>query len=89
MEEKYITLSQSMGYVLPFASIMKNIEFVIELQQETPKYLWSLFENPFTLHKDNQGAITLVVSPQIWPCTNHIAIEYHHFWNFVTKLMQK
>ena len=43
----------------------------------------SLFENPVTVYKDNQGAIAVAVSLQIRPHTKHIAIKYHHFWTFV------
>ena len=45
--------------------------------------LCSIFGNPFTVHKYNQVAIAIAVDPQMRPCTNHIAIKYHHFWSFV------
>ena len=62
---------------------MKEIEFVLKLQGGTPAVLCSIFKNPVTVYKDNQGTIALTVSPQIWPRTKHIAIKYHHFWSFV------
>ena len=33
--------------------------------------------------EDNQGAITIAVSPQRRPHTKHITIKYHNFWSFV------
>ena len=35
--------------------------------------------------KDDQGAIALMDAPQIWLCTKHIAINYHHCRSFVVK----
>ena len=43
--------------VLPFLSLMKEIEFVLKLQGDTPTVLCSLFKNPVTVYKENQGAI--------------------------------
>ena len=51
--------------VLPFISLMKEIEFVLELQGDTLKVLCSLFENTVTVHKYNKGAIILVFAPQM------------------------
>ena len=45
--------------------------------------LCRIFENPVTVHEDNQGAVAHAVSPQMWPHTKHIAIKYYHFWSFV------
>ena len=42
-----------------------------------------IFENPVTVHEDNQGSIALTVTPKIRPCTKHIAIKYHHLQSFV------
>ena len=41
------------------------------------------FENPVTIQGYNQGSNSLVVGPQIRPCTEHIAIKYHHFCSFI------
>ena len=73
-----------MRSVLHFSSIMKYIEFVIDLQGDIPKVLCSLFGKPVTSHEDNQGVIALSVAPQIQTRTKHIAIKYHHFHIFVT-----
>ena len=45
--------------------------------------LCSLFENPVTVHEDNQGDIALPVAIQMRPRTKHIAIKYHHLRSFV------
>ena len=70
---------------LRFVSIMKEIEFLLKLQGDTPKVMCSIFENPDTVQEDNQEAIALVFAPQIQPHTNHIAIKYHHFRSFMEK----
>ena len=82
IEVGYIALSQTMRGVLPFVSLMKKIEFVLKLQRDTLAVLCSLFGNPFTVYKYNQGAITLGVYPQMRPHTNHITIKSHHFCFF-------
>ena len=60
---EYIALSQAMRNVLPFVSIMKEIECVLKLQEYTPAVLCSIKKNIVTVYKNNQGAIALVVSP--------------------------
>ena len=45
--------------------------------------LCSLFENPVTVHEDNQGLIALAVATQMRPGMKHITINYHHFKSFV------
>ena len=79
MDAEYISLSQAMRDVLLFVSIMKEIEFVLNLKGDTLAVLYSLFENPVTVHEDNQHAIALVVALQIQPHTKHIVVKYHHF----------
>ena len=83
MEAEYIDLSQAMRYVLPFVSLMKEIEFVLKLQGDTLTIMCSIFKNPITFHEDNQGEISLAVSLQMRTRTKHIAIEYYHFWIIV------
>ena len=72
MEAECIAISQVMRYVLPFVSLMKEIDFVLNLQGDTPTVLCSIFENPVTFYGDNQGEISLKVSPQMQPCMKHI-----------------
>ena len=42
---EYIAIYQAMRDVLPFTSLMKEIEFVLKLQGDTLKVLCSLFKN--------------------------------------------
>ena len=83
-EAEYIALSQSMRCVIPSVSLMKENEFLLKLQVDTPTVLFNIFKIPVTVYEDNQGAIALAVSPQMRPCTKHIKIKYHHFQSFVT-----
>ena len=50
---------------LTFLSLMKNIEFVLNLQGDTMMALCNIFEIPVTVHEDNQVLISLMVSVQI------------------------
>ena len=52
-EAEYIVLSEVMMSVLTFVSLMKEIELVLELQQDTLKVFGSLFRNPRMVHKYN------------------------------------
>ena len=54
---------------------MKEIEFLIEIQRDTPKVLCSIFEKPVTFHKYNQLAIALTVAAKIRPRNKHIVIK--------------
>ena len=72
--------------VLPFVSLMKEIEFLLKIQGDAPTVLCIIFKKPVTpamVYEDNQGVIVLAVSPQIQPCTKHTPIKYHHFRSFV------
>ena len=54
--------------VLPFVSLMKEIELVIKLQGDALTVLCSLFKilvAPVTVYEDNQVLIALAVSPQM------------------------
>ena len=72
-----------MEVFLPFVNIMKEIEFVLNFQGDTPTVWCSIFKNPVTVYEQNQGAIALTVSLQMRPRTKHIAIKYHQFRIFV------
>ena len=64
-EEEYIVLSQATREVSHFVSIIKEIEFVLKLQKDTPTVLCSLLQEPLmpvTVYEDNQGAIAIAVS---------------------------
>ena len=82
-ESKYIELYQVMRGVLPFASLMREILFFLELEDAVPKVKSSLFEKTIIVHEDNQGTIALAVAPQMRPHTKHITIKYHNFQSFV------
>ena len=47
-EAKYIALSQAMRGVLPFVSLMKDIELLLEFQCDTPKVLCNIFQKLVT-----------------------------------------
>ena len=81
-----MALSQAMREILPFVTIMKEIEFVLKLQGDALTVLCIIFEKlvmHVTVYGDNQGSVALAISLQMKPLTNHIAIKYHHFRSFV------
>ena len=64
MKMENIALSQATREILPFVSLMKEIDFILKLQGDTPTLMCSLFENPVTpvmVYKDNQVSIALTV----------------------------
>ena len=72
--------------VLPFVSLMKDIDFLLKRQGDAPMVLRSLFEKPvmpLTVYEDNQESIAFAVSLQMQPCMKRIAINYHHFRKFL------
>ena len=68
--------------ILPFVSLMKEIEFILKLQGDTPMVLCSILENTVTYYKDNQGYIALAVYQQMKPHTNHTMIKYYKLRSF-------
>ena len=83
MQAEYIALYQATRDVFLFVSLMKEIEFVLNVQGGTPTVLCICFKNPGTVHEDDQGAIPILVSPQMRLRKNQTAIKYHYFRSFV------
>jgi hypothetical protein len=72
-EAEYIALSQSMRDLIPMRRLVKEAGEALGFDLSAPALLHS------TVFEDNNGAITLALSPKISPRTKHIAIKYHHF----------
>ena len=53
-EAEYISLSQAMREVLPFVSLMKEIEFVLKILGDTLTVQCSIFENLVIFHEGSQ-----------------------------------
>ena len=75
-EAEYIALSQAMRDVLPFLNLMEEINQVLPLQHNHPKFFCKVWE-------DNRSCIKVAESPKFTPRTKHIALKYHHFRQFV------
>ena len=84
MEEEYIVIYQATGGALPFVSLRREIEFILQLQQDTPKVLFSILKKVM-VHEDNQRSDEIVVALQIQYHNKHTAINYYHFRSFATK----
>ena len=53
MKSKSIAQYQVMRYVLTFVSLMKEIEFVLNIQVDTPTVMCNIFKNTVTVKKDS------------------------------------
>ena len=58
---------------------------MLGLQGDPPEVLDSLFEKMVKVYEYNKGSIIPTTAQQIWPCTKHIEIGYHHFHSFIAK----
>ncbi len=76
MEAEYIALSQALCEVIPLINLMDKFKIMVPFYNPTPQIKCKLF-------KDNHSCIVDAKSAQRTPCTNHIAIKYHHFREFV------
>jgi hypothetical protein len=72
-EAEYIALSQSMRDLLPMRRLLQEAGRGLDLEFSKPALLHS------TVFEDNNGALSLALSPKISPRTKHIAVKYHHF----------
>ena len=45
----------------------------------------SIYENSFTVHKDNQWTVAIAVDLQLGPHTQKFLIKYHHFQSYPAK----
>ena len=76
-EAEYIALSMSMREVLPFLNLMKEIEEFLPVKKSEPEFFCTVWE-------DNRSCIKVAESPKFTLRTKHIALKYHHFWQFVS-----
>lgn len=72
-EAEYIALSQSMRDLIPMRRLLQEAGTALSLDFSKPAILHS------TVFEDNNGALSLALSPKISPRTKHIAVKYHHF----------
>ena len=71
-EAEYVALSQAMREVLPLMDLMKELNTVLHLNIDEPKFFCQVFE-------DNRSTITVANGKKFTPRTKHIALKYHHF----------
>jgi hypothetical protein len=72
-EAEYIALSQSMRDLIPMRRLLSEAGKALSLDLDKPARLHS------TVFEDNNGALSLALSPKMSPRTKHIAVKYHHF----------
>ena len=66
-----------MREVLPFLTLITEIQGVFPFNDSKPNFYCSVWE-------DNRSCIKVSKSPKFTPRTKHIALKYHHFWQYVT-----
>lgn len=72
-EAEYIALSQSMRDLIPMRRLLREAGKGLGLDFSKPAVLHS------TVFEDNNGALSLALTPKMTPRTKHIAVKYHHF----------
>ena len=65
-----------MRELIPFTGLVEELNEIFNKDKIKPIVKCKLFE-------DNNGALELVRVPKYRPRTKHIALNYHHFRNFV------
>jgi hypothetical protein len=73
---EYISLLQALQDVIPFITLLQEIDKVFPMHVKTPTFMCKV-------HLDNQSCITMATSQKFTPCTKHIALKYHHFCSHV------
>jgi len=60
---------------------------IMEMVKELHKLGFQFGSTKLTVHclvfEDNSGTIEIATVPKICPCTKHINVKYHHFWDYV------
>ena len=77
-EAEYIALSQSMREVIPFMTLLQEIDNIFSTNTNKARFHCKVFE-------DNNSCISLATSEKFSPRTKHIALKYHHFRRYVTE----
>ena len=78
-EAEYVALSTAMQDVMYFINLISELkQFGIDLPEAVPKpsTVCGVFE-------DNIGALELANTPKLWPRTKHLAIQLHHFRQYI------
>ena len=76
-EAEYIALSQSMREVIPFMTLLQEINKIFPINTKKAQFHCKVFE-------DNNSCISLATSEKFSPRTKHIALKYHHFRRYIT-----
>jgi len=77
-EAEYMALSKCLKDVIPIMNLMREISDYLTIKYEKPIISCKVFE-------DNESAIKVAKAPIMTPRTKHIALEYHHFRDYITK----
>jgi len=76
-ESKFIGLSMALYTTIPIMETTKELHKLgFQFGSTMPTVHHQVFE-------DTSGVIEIVTIPKIWPCTKHINVKYHHFWDYI------
>ena len=81
-EAEYISLSQSMRYLIPLRHIMLEVSSVFGMKCDS----WNSYTTTF---EDNKGPIELLKEPKYRPRTNYLSIKWHHFREHIKQSTSK
>ena len=71
-EAEYISLSQSMRYLIPLRNIILEVSSIFGMKCDSCNSYTTTFE-------DNKGKIELTKEPKYRPQTKHLSIKWHNF----------
>ena len=75
-EVEYISLIQSMKYLISLRHIMLEVSSVSKMKFDSCNSYTTTFE-------DNKGATELAKEPKCSPRTKHISIKWHRFREYI------
>ncbi|KAL7486285.1 hypothetical protein ACHAW6_011876 [Cyclotella cf. meneghiniana] len=75
-DAEYIALSQALCHIIPIMVLEEMGDYHVQIICEAPCMYCKDFE-------DNSVALGLVRLPKLQPCTKHITVCFHHFWEHV------
>ena len=81
-EAEHVALSTSLRDTMSIMQLLSELGVVMNIPDCKKKMKCTVFE-------DNNGALELATTPKMRLRTKHVAIEYHHFREFIARLLIK
>ena len=82
-----IALSSTKSEFIGLSTALHATILIMELVKELKGQGFGMVSTQPTVHcrvfEDNSGALEIAKVPKMCPCTKHINIKFHHFWDYV------